>query len=77
MAVISSVGEGVAQTNVKRMATTKASKTEADFERCKEQFLFDVESIIQIESIPEELVINWDQTGINLLRPCFELDSGS
>ena len=38
---------------VKRMATTKASKTEADFESCKEQFLFDIESIIEIASIPD------------------------
>ena len=29
------------------------------------QFLFDVKVVMEIEEIPPELVINWDQTGIH------------
>lgn len=33
----------------------------------KEQFLFDVKTIVEIEEIPHDLVINWDQTGIHYI----------
>ena len=50
---------------VKRKATTKASISSVDFTAQKEQFLFDIQTIIEMEDIPNELVINWDHTGIN------------
>jgi len=45
----------------KRRATSKASQ---DFEECKAQFVFDAQAIIEWEEIPDDLVVNWDQTGI-------------
>ncbi len=50
---------------VKRRASTKAKVSLPDFERYKAQFVFDIKAVIEIEEIPCELVINWDQTGIH------------
>ena len=33
-----------------------------DFDAVKEQYLLDIKNVIEI---PDELVINWDQTGIH------------
>ena len=53
---------------VRRKATTSKSKYKpADFAKVKEQFLNDVVSIVTVEGIPPELVLNWDQTGIHLV----------
>lgn len=30
----------------------------------KAQFLFDIQSLVEIEEIPNSLIINWDQTAI-------------
>ena len=49
---------------VKRKGTTKAKVLPSDFEKVKRQFLFDVRTIVAMESIPKELIINWDQTGM-------------
>lgn len=49
---------------VKRRASTKAKVNPPDFERVKAQFLFHIETVIEMEEVPCELVINWDQTGI-------------
>ncbi len=37
----------------------------ADFEALKNQFLFDVKIVVEMEEIPKALVINWDHTGIH------------
>ena len=50
---------------VKRRASTKAKLTASNFEELKTQFIFDVKAIIEMEEIPRDLVINWDQTGIH------------
>ena len=50
---------------VKRRASTKAKVSLVNFERYRAQFNFDVKAIIEMEEIPSELVINWDQTGIH------------
>ena len=50
---------------VKQKATIKASISSIDFTAQKEQFLFDIQTIVEMEDIPNELVINWDHTGIN------------
>ena len=50
---------------VKRRASTKAKVSLLDFERYRAQFVFDVKAMIEMEDIPSELVINWDQTGIH------------
>ena len=53
---------------VRRKATTSKSKYKpADFAEVKQRFLSDVVSIVTMEEIPPELVLNWDQTGIHLV----------
>ena len=52
---------------VKRRASTKAKVTVANFDAQKALFLHDVKSIIVMEEIPPQLVINWDHTGINFV----------
>ena len=49
----------------KRRVMTKASLTPVDFEERKAQFVFDAQAIIELEEIPDDLVVNWDQTGIH------------
>ena len=49
---------------VKRKSTTKAGITVRDFDKIKDQFLLDIKGVKMMEEIPDELVINWDQTGI-------------
>ena len=31
----------------------------------KQQFLLDIKAAVEIEEIPKDLILNWDQTGIN------------
>ena len=49
---------------VKRRESTKAKVNSVDFEVYKAQFLLDVKTVVEIEEILKELVINWDCTGI-------------
>ena len=50
---------------VKRRACSKGKVSVENFQVRKEQFLFDVKVIIEMEDISTDLVINWDQTGIH------------
>ena len=50
---------------VKRHASTAGKISAANFAQFKSQFLFDVQRIREMEEIPADLVINWDQTGIH------------
>ena len=50
---------------VKRRASTAAKVSPSCFEKLKAQFNFDIKAVIEMEEIPSELVINWDQTGIH------------
>ena len=50
---------------VKRKATTKSKITVPHFDALKEQYLLDIKVIVTMEEIPPDLVVNWDQTGIN------------
>ena len=53
---------------VKRKATTAKSKhSTADFAQLKRQFLADVVTTVQMEEIPAELILNWDQTGVKIV----------
>lgn len=53
---------------VKRKATTAKSKhSNADFARLKQQFLTDVVTTVEMEEIPAELILNWDQTRIKIV----------
>ena len=50
---------------VKRRASTTAEVMVKNFEEAKAQFLLDVRVNIDMDEIPPDLVINWDQTGIH------------
>ena len=53
---------------VKRKATTAKSKLSVEsFASVKRQFLADVASTVQMEEIPMELILNFDQTGIKIV----------
>ena len=49
---------------VKRRASTKAKISIENFEEVKAQFLLDIKAVVEMEDIPFDLIINWDQTGI-------------
>ena len=62
---------------VRRKATTsKCKHTPEDFEKVKERFLDDLVSIVEIEEIPPELILNWDQTDYSFGTSIW-LDHGS
>ena len=50
---------------VKRRASTKAKVSVQNFEQVKVQFLLDINAVVEMEDIPFDLIINWDQTGIH------------
>ena len=52
---------------VKRKATTKSKVAVQNFEKLKQQYLLDIKAVVELEEIPDELVINLDQTGINCI----------
>ena len=49
---------------VKRRATTKHKVTVSNFEQVKQEFLMNIKAVVTFEEIPNDLIINWDQTGI-------------
>ena len=50
---------------VKRRANTKSKVSVEYFNGIKELFLLDFTNAVETDKVPTELVINWDQTGIN------------
>ena len=50
---------------VKRGASTKAKFSIENFEQVMLQFLLDIRAVVEMEEIPFDLFINWDQTGIH------------
>ena len=50
---------------VKRRASTKAKISIENFEEVKKLLLHDIKCIRLLDEIPNELIINFDQTGIN------------
>ena len=52
---------------VKRKGTTTVKVLPSNFEKLKKQFLSDVCTTVVMEEIPEELIINWDQTSLKYL----------
>ena len=52
---------------VKRKATTKSKVAVQNFEELKQQYLLDIKAVVELEETTDELVINWDQTGINYI----------
>ena len=50
---------------VKRKATTKAKVDVKEFEEIKKLFLLDAKNVVQLDEICEDMIVNWDQTGVN------------
>ena len=50
---------------MKRKATTKGNVAVEAFETIKATFLDDVYATVVMEDIPQELIINWDRTGLH------------
>ena len=49
---------------VKRKATTKCKVDVRNFEQLKGEYLINIKAVVMFKEIPDELIINWDQTGI-------------
>ena len=52
---------------VKRRGNSKAKVTVTDFDELKKQFISDIQVISEFEEIPDELILNWDHTGVNYI----------
>jgi len=52
---------------VKRRGNTKSKVLVEHFEQRKEFFLLEFNNALEMDEVPMELVINWDQTGINYI----------
>ena len=52
---------------VKRKVTTSAKVEPSHFKELKEQFLLDIKTVIDMEDVPSDLILNWDHTGINVV----------
>ena len=52
---------------VKRRGSSAALIAVKNFEELKEQFLLDISAVVEMEDVPPQLVINWDQTGISIV----------
>ena len=50
---------------VMQKSTTKVKVSVEDLEALREQFLLDIKAIVDLEDIPHEHILNWDQTAIN------------
>ena len=50
-----------------RRRTTKAKVSVEDFNRLKTTLLQEVIDVVKMEEIPIDLILNWDQTGLNLV----------
>ena len=62
---------------VKRRANTKSKVSVEQFNELKELFLLDFNNAVEMDNVPEELVINWDQTGINYVCAHILMDNGT
>ena len=51
----------------KRRANSKSKMLPCNFQAIKEQFLIDVNSVVKLEDIPGDIIINWDQTAMKLV----------
>ena len=51
----------------RKVTTAKSKHAVAEFRELKEQFLAEVVATVEMEEIPPELILNWDQTGIKIV----------
>lgn len=64
---------------LQRMECVKISKSKnviECFDELKADLLQQVQTMVAMEDIPAELILNWDQTGINIV-PSSTMDDGS
>ena len=54
----------------KRRGSSKSKVLPLAFAEIKDQFSLDVMSIVKMEEIPADLIINWDQTAMKLVPSC-------
>ena len=52
---------------MKRKATTSAKVEPSYFKELKEQFLFDINAIVEMENVPSDLILNWDHADITFI----------
>ena len=52
---------------VKRKATLKVTISSTELESLKVQYLNDIRTVVTLEEIPMELIVNWDQTPIKFV----------
>ena len=50
---------------VKRKWNTKGKVNIKDFDEIKKLFHVDIKDVVAMDGVPPELIINWDQTGLN------------
>ena len=51
----------------KRRGTTKGKIAVTNFSELKASFLEEIVDVVTMENIPSQLIMNWDQTAINLV----------
>lgn len=51
----------------RKVTTAKSKHAIEDFDWLKEEFLDDVVATVEMEEIPSELILNWDQTRIRII----------
>ena len=53
---------------VKRKATTtKSAITVSNFDEIKDNFLMDIKAVVVMEQVPDDMILNWDQTSIKYI----------
>ena len=52
---------------VKRQGTTKCKISVENFESLRDEYLDNFSTTVLLEDIPPDMVLNWDQTGINII----------
>ena len=52
---------------VKKRGNTKAKVAADCFDELTTQFLFNINATVQMQEIPSDLIINWDQTDIKIV----------
>ena len=55
---------------MKKVTTAKSKQNLKNIAQLKKSFL-DVASVVEMEEIPPDLILNWDQTGIKLVPSSF------
>lgn len=52
---------------LRKPTTSKSKNSIKDFQQIKKTFLQEVKTTVEMEDIPPELILNWDQTGIKIV----------